>query len=425
MQDWWLAFGDDRLTHLVKLGVDDNPELKQAKARVEQARAQVGIVSSALLPSLSGGVGEARGDKYGFGTSTKSYWTASGSWLVDIWGSARAQKRAAIAKLAAAIAEEHDTRLNVLANIANTYVDVRYFQARIALARETVENRKRSLSLLRDSQGAGQTSQLQIVQGEQLVAKAQAELPALEMQLETSIDSLANLTAEPVAELRGALLSSSGQPRSKYKIGAGIPANVVRNRPDVRSAESSYMAAAEGVGVAEAAFYPSLQLTGYVTPTAVVDSDHVNIWQIAADISTPILDGGKNRANLAQAKAKLDEARAAWQAAVLKAITDVEKALAAYNADASNVAAQEKLVATSKEALRLGRISFELGSGEFFNILDAERDYLEAQQSRAQAVRDQALHYIALCKAAPAPQGDRAAAAPISSQIAGKPSTRS
>lgn len=420
-KDWWVSFGDDNLTRLVQLGAENNPELKQANARVKQARAQVGLASSSLLPSISGGGGETRGDKYGFGTSTtKSYGTVSGTWLIDIFGGARAQKRAALAKLDSAVADEADTRINVTTTIATIYVDLRYYQARIALGRQTVENRKRSLSLLHDSQGAGQISQLQIVQGEQLVAKAEAELPAIEVQLESSLDSLTSLTGQSVAELRARLLSNSGQPKPKYKIGVGIPADVIRNRPDVQKAESSYIAAAEGVGVAKAAFYPSLQLSGFVTPTAVVNTGHVNVWQIAADVSTPIFDGGKNRANLAESKAKLDEARAAWEASVLKGIAEVEKALAAYNTDSRNVAAQEKLVSTSQETLRLGRVSFELGSGEFFNILDAERDYLEAQQSRTQAIRDQALHYIALCKAAPADQADKAIIEPKPMRTAGK-----
>jgi len=418
-QDWWRAFADPELNKLIELGSAKNPEILEAQGRVGQARANVDLASANLLPTVSGGVGKARGDKYGFGTSTNSYGTASGSWLVDIFGGARAQKRAAEARFDAAVFDAAETSLNVLSSIGSTYVDLRYYQERIALARQTVENRKRNLSLMRDSQGVGQSSGLQIVQAEQLVAKADAELPSLEIQLESSIATLASLTGVPDAELRAELRDKAAQPRPRYKIGVGIPTDVIRNRPDVRRAEKNFIAAAESVGVAKAAFYPSLELSGYITPTAVVHTGHVDIWQMAANLTAPIFDGGKNKANLASAKAQLQQAQAAWQSAVLNGIAEVEKALAAYNRDGRNIAAQEKLASTSEETLRLGRVSFQLGASEFFNILDAERDYLEAQQSRAQAIRDQALHYIALCKAAaPVTQGTRARG-----QIADSPPT--
>ncbi|MFK0161245.1 efflux transporter outer membrane subunit [Rhizobium sp. NPDC090279] len=405
-KDWWLAFGDSRLTSLVETGETNNPELRQAQARIEQAKAKVDLAAASLLPSVSGGVGASRGNPYGIGTSSGGYGTASGSWLVDIFGGTRAQKRAAEARYEAAVSDAEDTRLTVLSSIASTYVDVRYYQERIALAKRTVDNRKHNLSLMRDSEGAGESSQLQLVQAEQLVARAEADIPSLEVDLENSIDSLANLTGSPVAQLRSQLLASAGQPKPRYKVGVGIPADVVRNRPDVRRAEDNFVAAAENVGVAKVAFYPSLQLSGYLTPTAVVNAPNVNIWNMAANFTAPIFDGGANKANLAYANGQLQEAKGAWQAAVLNGVTDVEKALAAYDRDSRNLAAQDKLVATSGEALRLGRVNFQLGAGVFFNILDAERDYLDAQQNQAQAVRDQADHYIALCKAAPAGEND-------------------
>ncbi|TIS16013.1 MULTISPECIES: TolC family protein [unclassified Mesorhizobium] len=263
-------------------------------------------------------------------------------------------------------------------------------------------NRQRSLAFVRDSQAAGNSSDLQIVQGEQLVAKAAASIPNLEVQLGSSIDELASLTGQSVADLKITLRKGKAQPIPRYKIGVGIPADVIRNRSDIQTAESNFAAAAENVGVAQAAFYPSLDLSGYLTPTQVIDSGHVNVWLIAANFTAPIFDAGKNKANLADAKAKLEEARAAWSSAALSAIAEVEKSLAAYNKDDQNVAAQQKLVSTSRRMIELGQTSFKLGAGPIFNVLDSQRDYLEAQESLAEAVRSQAEHYISLCKAAPA-----------------------
>ncbi|NKN37922.1 efflux transporter outer membrane subunit [Agrobacterium sp. a22-2] len=406
-QAWWTAFNDKALSGYIEKGLAQSPQLQQARAKVDQAKANVGLANSSLLPSLSTGAGVTRGDKYGFGTAHSSkYSTLSADWMVDLFGGKRASKRAAEADLASALSSKDQTEDDLVSSIASAYVDIRYYQKRIDIARSTVANRKQNLDSVYDSRDAGEVSNIQVVNGKQLVAQAEATLPSLEVQLDSTIATLAELVGESVNRIKAEVSHSTGQPIPRYKIGAGVPANVIRNRPDVRIAESNFASAAESVGVAKAAFYPSLDLSGYLTPTKVLDTGHVNVWLLSAGLSAPIFDGGKNKANLASAKAKLEEARAAWRAAVLSGISDIERALAAYNKDGANIAAQRKLVATSQESVELGRVSFQLGADPISNVLNTEKDYLAAQEGLSDAIRQQALHYITLCKEAPADRVD-------------------
>lgn len=402
---WWTAFNDKALSHYVETGLGQSPQLQQARAKAEQAKANVRLVNSNLFPSITAGAGDARGDKYGFGTATsQKYSTLSTDWVPDIFGGNRAKKRASEADLASALSTLDDTENNLSSSIASAYVDIRYYQKRIEIARSTVENRKKNLDFVNKTNEAGDTPRIQVVQGEQLVAQAEATLPSLEVQLDSTIATLAEQLGEPISQLKAEVNRPTSQPVPRYKIGAGLPANVLRNRPDVRIAESNFSSAAESVGVARAAFYPSLDLSGYLTPTQVLETGHVNVWLIAANLSAPIFDGGKNKANLANATAKVEEARGAWRSAVLSGISDVEKALAAYNKDDANIAAQRKLVSTSKETVDIGRTSVNLGADPVSSLLNAEQDYLSAQEGLSDAIRQRALHYITLCKEAPADQ---------------------
>ncbi|RDW11945.1 TolC family protein, partial [Paracoccus thiocyanatus] len=170
-------------------------------------------------------------------------------------------------------------------------------------------------------------------------------------------------------------------------------ADVVRVRPDVRMAERNLAAAAADIGEARAAFYPRLTLSGSITPT------NGESWGFGPQISVPLFSGGANRARLSAAQARAEQARLAWQGAVLGAVEEVENALAGYNRDARAVAAQSRLVENARETVALTRSSYELGEADFFPVLDAERSLLSARQELAAAVRQQALNFIALSAA--------------------------
>jgi len=399
-RNWWLSFRDQNLDRLIEAGMVRNLDVRQAVEAITEARASAAGVAANDLPQISATGSAQRGDSSGTGTTETSSAGANVSWMIDVFGANSNSRRAAAAELDAAYASADVARLVMQSGIANAYIDLRYQQASVALTRKSLESRRSSLELTRNQFEAGATDRLAVLQAEQLVAEGEAQLPGFETAVDQALARLATLTAQRVATLRPALERSGGQPRPRFNASVGLPADVIRARPDLRVAERTYASAVFGIGVAKAAFYPSLSLSGNIQPTDISGGGNITTWALGPSLNLPIFTGGTNRANLTRAESKAVQARLAWESAVLTAIEEVESSLAAYRRDARNVAAQQKLVATSSEALELTRTNFSVGAGEFSDVLDSERSYLQAQQSLALALQQQAANFITLSVAA-------------------------
>uniref|UniRef100_UPI0035B339AE efflux transporter outer membrane subunit n=1 Tax=Paenirhodobacter enshiensis TaxID=1105367 RepID=UPI0035B339AE len=404
---WWRAFRDPQLDQLIAAGNARNLTLQQAIAAIDEAQASVASVNGNDLPQVQASAGAQRAlssdaAASGGAITTSTYITPSFSWLLDIFGANRNARKAAAAQLDAAYLSADVARLTIESSIATAYINLRYFQESIALTNRSIASRKRSLELTQTQFNLGSASKLDVLQADQLVAEGEATLPAYETGFDQSLAQLAMLTAQRSADLRARLTRSAPQPTARFKPSVGVPADVVRDRPDVRMAERTYAAAAYGVGVAKAAFYPSVSLSGSITPLHVSSpgKSSISYWAIGPAINLPIFTGGQNMANLKASESRAVQARLGWEQSVLKAIEEVESGLAAYNRDGRNIAAQQRLVNTSKETTDLSRSSYEIGEGTFINVLDSERAYLTAQQSLATAVRQQATDYVTLSVAA-------------------------
>ncbi|MFC3057998.1 efflux transporter outer membrane subunit [Paenirhodobacter populi] len=396
---WWTSFRDSQLDQLITAGNARNLDVRQAVEAVNEARAAAEAIGANDLPGVDATAGAQRGNPNGTGTATSSSVGASASWVLDIFGANRNARRAAAAQLDAAYLSADVARLVMESGIANAYVDMRYYQANIALTQRSLESRRRSLDLTRTQFDLGGAARLDVLQAEQLVAEGEAQLPAYEVGFDQALARLATLTGQRIADLRPTLRRGSPQPRPRFSASVGVPAEVVRERPDVNLAERQYAAAAFEVGVAQAAFWPSVSLSGSISPTQVRGGNSITYWAIGPTINLPIFQAG-NIANLKGAESRAVQAKLAWEQSVLNAIEEVESGLAAYNRDARNIAAQQRLVSTSSEAVELSRTNFSLGEGTFMNVLDAERSYLSAQQSLSAAERQRAADFIALSVAA-------------------------
>ena len=396
---WWSAFRDSRLDGLVAAGLARNLDVQTAISVIREAQANARLVGSNDLPSADLAGAASRGDSDGSGTVIdQSSGTLGVSWLIDIFGANRAARQGASAQLDAAYLSAEVARLTVASAIAQAYVDARYYQEAAALTRQSLESRKQTLALTREQDLLGSISRIEVLQAEQLVTQAEAALPALEKGYDQSVNRLATLTASRSTDVAARLRKGGGQPRARYRASVGVPADVVRARPDVRVAERNLAAAAAAVGEARAAFYPRLTLTGNVTPVDLGRAGSMKTWGFGPQISVPLFNAA-NQAQLSAAQARAEQARLAWQSAVLNAVEEVENALAGYNRDARAVDAQSRLVENAREAVDLARISYELGEAGFFPVLDAERTLLEARQGLANAVREQALNFVALSAA--------------------------
>lgn len=397
---WWGAFRDARLDGLIATGLARNLDVLTAVSVIREAQANARLVGANDLPQATLSGAANRGDSEGGGIVTDSTSGTLGvSWLIDVFGANRATRRGAAAQLDAAYLSAEVARLTVASAIAQAYIDARYYQEAVSLTRQSLDSRKRTLSLTREQDVLGSVSRIEVLQAEQLVTQAEAALPALEVGYDQSINRLATLTAGRSSDISARLRRSGGQPRARYRASVGVPADVVRVRPDVRVAERNLAAAVAGVGEAEAAFYPKLTLSGNVTPINLSGGGSMKTWGFGPQISVPLFSGGANQARLSAAQARAEQARLGWQASVLKAVEEVENALAGYNRDARAVDAQTRLVANARESVSLAQTSYELGEAGFFPVLDAERTLLSARQDLASAVRQQGLNFVALSAA--------------------------
>lgn len=399
-REWWRSFRDPELDRLMAAGIARNLDVQQAVAEISMAQAAAQSVGANDLPQVNGSATAARGDTQGTGTNESSSVGLGASWVLDVFGANRNARNAASAQLDAAYLSADVARLVMESGIASAYVDLRYYQASIALTKRSLSSRRQSLDLTRTQFELGEASRLDVLQADQLVAEGDAQMPGYEVGYEQALARLATLTAQRKTDLRPRLQKSGSQLRPRFKANVGVPADVVRNRPDVRLAERNYAAAAYNVGVAKAQFFPSVSLSGSVTPTNLNRGGSITYWTLGPQIDLPIFRGGANVANLKSAEASAVKAKLGWESAVLNAIEDVESALAAYNRDARNIAAQQRLVNTAAETVDLSRTNFSLGEGTFMTVLDAERSSLSAQQSLASAERQRATDFISLSVAA-------------------------
>lgn len=399
---WWTSFRDSQLDQLIAAGHARNLTVQQAVEAINEARASAEGIDANDIPSVTATASAGRGRTTGTNATPVAGTTSgnvSASWLIDIFGANRNARKGAAATLDAAYLSADVARLVMESGIANAYASVRYYQASIALTQRSLESRRRSLDLTRTQFDLGGAARLDVLQAEQLVAEGEAALPAYEVGLDQSMATLATLTAQRIVDLRPGLQRSGTQLRPRYKASVGVPADIVRERPDVRLAERQYAAAAYEVGVAQADFYPSVSLSGSITPTNVRHGSSIRYWAIGPTINLPIFQAA-NIANLKGAESRAVQARMAWEQSVLTAIEDVESALAAYNRDDRNIAAQQRLVNTSSETVELARTNFSLGEGTFIAVLDAERSLLSAQQSLSAAEQQRAADFISLSVAA-------------------------
>ncbi len=407
MAAWWTAFNDKRLNGLVEQGLDQNLDVLQALERINAAQASVVVAGAGGLPSLNLSGDEALSKTGGTGDyvtrTTDTTSTASGglsvSWLLDLFGQYRRAKEGATASLDAAYASADVAKLSYLSDLVTSYINARYYQERIAIAKKNLASRRETLDLTKLQLEAGAASRLDVVQSEGLVNSTLADLPGLETNFRQSAHHIATLLGLPASALIADLQKGAPQPLARRSINAGVPADLIRNRPDIRKAERELAAAVAEIGVAEAQLYPSITLGGSISPSLISTKSlagSVTSWSFGPSLTLPILDGGRLKANVDIAESSARGAYLAWKASVLNAVEEVENALAAVNRDSRTVSALTATVRSYEEALALSTASYKDGASSLLDVLDAQRSVSTAQASLAQAVQQMAADYVAL-----------------------------
>ncbi|WP_064695237.1 efflux transporter outer membrane subunit [Rhizobium aegyptiacum] len=403
--EWWTAYRDKKLDGLVAHGLSDNLDVLQALESINSASANVTVAGAGALPSLTiDGSHTLSGEKGRLRTTVGTTNTTGGdvglSWLLDVFGQYRRSKESAIASLGAAYATADNAKLTFLKDLVESYIDARYYQERIALSQANLKSRQQTYELTQLQLKAGAASRLDVVQAEGLVQSTKADIPGLEQSFTESAHHIATLLGMPAASLTDELRKNAGQPVFRGDIRAGIPADLIRNRPDIRKAERELAAAVADIGAAEAQLYPSISLSGSISPSWVKSAGasgaSLTSWSFGPTLNLPIFDGGKLRANVDIEKSDARTQYLAWKATVLNGVEEVENALAAVRHDTQTLGPLRRQVQTAQEALALSTTSYKDGASSLLDVLDAQRSVSDAQESLATTVQQVAKDYVDL-----------------------------
>ncbi|MBK1635405.1 efflux transporter outer membrane subunit [Rhodovulum adriaticum] len=393
-QQWWLGFGDPMLDDLVRTGLAQNLDIQSALARV--AEAQAAARATGLPAQIDGAASwqAARSGGEGIATDTSGTASFSPSLLLDLFGGERRTREQALAQLQSAELGVGEARLAFLSSLVSGYIDLRYYQAALAVTRQTIASRAQTLALVQQQRTAGLATELDEAQAQASLDESRASLPSLESGFYASSYAIATLLALPVQTLQSRLERGAAQPHPRGNARVGVPANLLRNRPDIRAAERDYAAAVAAIGVSEAQLYPSVSISGTVT-AAQNDS-----WSFGPALSLPVLGQGVLRANRDQAIAQADQARLEWRSAVLGAVEEAQAAQTDYLRNRRAVAAYRRNVASYDRVVALSRETYDGGTTTLMDLLESQRSLASARLSLASAMRDLAASWATLHVAA-------------------------
>jgi len=391
-QQWWLNYKDLNLTSLVTRGLAQNLDVIAAGERIRQAQAELRTtgVNAATDGALTGSVTTSGGDGTN-GTSTVESGTLGASLVIDLFGCIRREREAAVASLTAARAEEETVRLAWLAELIAAYSDARYYQEAMALTRTAITTREETVSITRSQFDAGAATAYEVAEAQALLSTARADLPQFAALFDANVYAIATLLNEPAGPIKAQMQKGAPQLTSPGDARTGVPADLLRNRPDVRSAEADLAAAVANVGVAEAALYPALSLSGTVGRTDASDA-----WSFGPQLSLPVFNQGLLKASRDAQLSVARQAEIAWRASINGAVEDVQ--VAQSNLTRARQRAQLLRTAASDygRALTLAQENYRNGAITLLNLLETDRNTNAARISAASATNEAAQAWATL-----------------------------
>lgn len=388
---WWTLFEDATLNDLVEQALKNNADLRTAIARVEQANAVAREAGAGFFPEING---EAGGSNKKLSTKTATWNSNSpdisrsrsaaltASYELDVWGRVRRSNEAAQAVLLASSYSRDSIRLSIAGLVSSNYLALRATDAQLAIARESLLSREESLRLVKTRVDAGLVSPLDLFEATGAVAAMQAQTADLRRQRALLENLLALLTANPELKIAAGDLRQLPLPPVPP---AGLPADLIETRPDVREAEQRLIAANANIGVAKAGYYPKFSLTGSLGSESKSLSDlfgaGANTWALGIGLFMPVLDFGRTTARVDQAKALNEQSLIAWQNALQVAYKEVRDALVNLRENAEAEAARNILVDNTQKALDITNRRYAAGYSGYLEVLIAQRAHNEAMQN--------------------------------------------
>ncbi|MFT3664184.1 efflux transporter outer membrane subunit [Piscinibacter sp.] len=398
---WWQRFGDPALSRLVEQALAANTSVASAQAALRQARALAQVQQARLGPSVGSSASVQRSQSDGGGGSNLFRAGFDASWEPDIFGGQHAARDASELDTQASAASLGDVQVSVAAEVAQGYIALRSAERRLAIARENLASQQETLQITQWRVQAGLATSLEAEQARTAVEQTRAQVPALQTTIAQSRHALALLTGRTAAGL--SLPEGGALPQPAEDLALAFPADTLRQRPDVRAAEARVGAAAQRLVQAEAARYPSFNLSGTLGLSALtlsgLGAGGAAAASLLGGVSLPLFDGGALRAQASAQQAALDQARAAHRGAVLAALKDVEDALVALQGDRERLARLRDAAEAADNAALLARQRYASGLVDFQTVLTTQRTQLSAQDSVAAGNADVASDHVRLFKA--------------------------
>jgi multidrug efflux system outer membrane protein len=432
---WWTVFHDGTLDGLIQQGLAKNQDLRVAAARIAESKSVARVAAADFYPQvtlnpsavrqrtsntdaiqraalvgpspLGGGAG-AGGAPTALAeqplSSTFNLFRAPlmVNWELDLFGRVRRSSEAARATAQSVAADYQNMALSVSANVAISYFTLRSLDAEAVVIERTIAARRESLRLAEERLQAGLINELDVTRARADVATDETSLYALRQTRGQMENALATLLGEPASDLKVAahpLRVGDSPPR----IPAGLPSDLLERRPDVASAERQLASANANIGVAKAAFFPRITLSGAAGFESADIGELLHwesrVWQVGGEAVQPLFEGGRNVANLGAARSRYDEAVGTYRGRVLTAFQEVENALNDLRALANQAEAQGRAVAASRRALELSQQQYAHGSIAFLDVLDAERTLLANERTSTQLLGQRMQATVQLIKA--------------------------
>jgi len=381
---WWRRLDDPLLDELVARATRDSLELREALARVREARALRGVAASERFPVIDGILayerrGESDNTPLGAFVPDSNLYLGGfdASWELDLWGRVRRSVEAADAELAATVEDARDVAVTVAAEVALNYVELRAFQRRLAIARGNVSLQEQTLELVRGRHDAGLVGDSDLAQARANVATTRSRLPAFEIGLRGAENRLAVLLGQAPGTLAAELEEARPIPVPPISIAVGVPADVLRRRADVRRAERFLAAETARIGVAEGDLYPRLTLFGRLGLAAEDAEDLLagdsSFFALGPSLRWNVFDAGRLRNRVAAQEARAEGALALWEHTVLLALEETENAMTAFLREQVRRRSLSEAASQSRLAVGFAKTQYEEGLSDFQAVLDSER----------------------------------------------------
>jgi multidrug efflux system outer membrane protein len=411
---WFEVFKDEQLQELVRTALVQNYDLRDAVARVQAARANLGIVRSNQFPQVdaSGDLQFRRSSRDGslplpatfvpsqnrtFGEATVNLL----SFEVDIWGRLRRATESARANLLGAEENRKAVATTLVSDVASAYFSLRELDYELEISKRTLGTRQSSLELIRNRQGGGVATLLDLRQGEQLVYTASETIPALQQEIEQTENRITLLLGKNPGEVvRGRGLTEQEFPP---EVPTGLPSALLERRPDIRSAEQALVAANAQIGVAKAAYFPQISLSGFLggqsSQLSTLFNGPHSAWSFVPQVTQPIFTAGRLKSNVRLAEAERQSTLIQYEKVIQTAFTEVSNALIAHQRLRESRVQQEALVTALQDRTRLAYVRYTGGVDTQLNALDADRDLFQAELALSQIRLNELVSVVQLYKA--------------------------